>query len=456
MTRSRRGKLNMKKCQLKTGIVGKEEIHVQIICELLNQQGIIFEKINQDMFPQNKYPCIVAVNMSNEKSELAKSYCVNGERGIIKLEIKDSVYNSLAGIDDHPYLNDSLCDPIISKYALELSTKIKEVYHLHQLPFVQKFFWPNFSNSCCVMTHDIDSLNNPPSFKKNTLEWIRYAYYNLSDKAYSSNIPLMLEEESKRDIRSSFYFFSDYGKYNQDFVKYLDQIKKAKCEIGLHGSLNSFQSPNMLSQEIEALEELTETKIRGERQHTLNFLIPHTWRYQDQIGLDYDHTFYYNDKFGFRAGICHPYHPFDPLKNMRFNLLEIPTSFMDFTAIANKLTLEEQKEVINKLGKAIEKYHGCLVVNFHNLYINEKRYPSVFRLYKYTLDYIREKGYWVATAEECAQWWRKRETANLDINLIGNILQVISDTSLPLCIEVPSGKRQMINTTDKIEINIGD
>lgn len=446
----------MKKCQLKTGIIGKEEIHVQIIGELLNQQGIIFEEINQNMLLQNKYPCIIAVNMANEKDELAKSYCINGEKCIIELEINDLIYNSFTGIDDHSYLNDILCDPIISKYALELSTKIKEVYHLHQLPFVQKWFWPNYSNSCCVITHDIDSLDNPPSLKKNMLEWVRYAYYNLSGKAYSSNIPLIIKEESKRDITSSFYLFSDYGKYNQDFVKYLDQIKNAKCEIGLHGSLNSFQSPKVLIQETEALEKLAETKICGERQHTLNFLIPHTWRYQDQIGLDYDHTFYYNDKFGFRAGLCHPYHPFDPFKNIKFNIIEIPTSFMDFTAIANKLTLDEQKEVINKIGKVVEKYHGCLVVNFHNLYINEKRYPSVFRLYKYTLDYIGENGYWVATAKECAQWWRKRETANLDIKLVGNILQVVSDTSLPLYIEISSGKRQVINVSNKIEIDIGD
>ncbi|AKB30497.1 hypothetical protein MSSIT_3778 [Methanosarcina siciliae T4/M] len=446
----------MNKCQLKIGIVGSEEIHIQIISELLNQQGIIFEKINQSMLPQSKYPCVIAVNMDNGKNELAKSYCINGERGIIELDINDSIYNLFTGIDDQLYLNDILCDPIVSRYALELSTKIKEAYFLHQLPFVQKWFWPNFSESCCVITHDIDSLDNSPSLKKNTLEWIRYAYYNLSNKAYCSNISLMLKEESKRDIKSSFYFFSDYGKFHRDFVKSLDQIKKAKCEIGLHGSLNSFQSPKMLIQEIEALEELTETKIFGERQHTLNFRIPHTWRYQDQIGLDYDHTFYYNDKFGFRAGLCHPYHPFDPFNYIKFNLLEIPTSFMDFTAIVNQLTLDEQKEVINKLGTTVEKYHGCLVVNFHNLYIHEKRYPSVFRLYKYTLDYIKKNGYWVATARECAQWWRKRETANLDVKLVDNILQVISDTSLPLCIEVPSGKRQMINVGNKIEINVGD
>ncbi len=446
----------MEKIQLITGITGKDDFCVQIISELLNQQGIIFESISQNRLNQSRYPCVIAVNLDKEKYELARSFCINGEEGIIKLEINTEFYNLLTGIDDQLYLNDMLCDPIISKYASELSTRIKKIYHLHKLPFVQKWFWPNFSNSCCVVTHDIDSLDNPPSFKKNTLERVRYVYYNLRGKAYKSNIPIILREESEKDIKSSFYFFSDYGKYNQDFVNYLDQVKKAKCEIGLHGSLNSFQNPKILIQEMKTLEELTETKISGERQHTLNFLIPHTWRYQDQIGLDYDHTFYYNDKFGFRAGLCHPYHPFDPFEKTKFNVLEIPTSYMDFTAIANKLALEKQKEIINKLGEVVEKYNGCLILNFHNLYINKKKYPSIFNLYRYTLDYIKANGYWVATAEECAKWWRSRENAKLSVQLLDNILHVSSNTSLPFYIEDPEGRKQKINIYNEVEINIGD
>lgn len=447
----------MEKIQLITGIIGKNDVCVQIISELLNQQGIIFETISQDKWPLSLYPCVIAVNLDKETHELALRYCINGEKGIIELEIGNSeLYRLLTGVDDQLYLNDMLCDPLISKYASELSDKIKEIYHLHNLPFIQKWFWPDFANSCCVVTHDIDSLDHPPSFRKNTLEWFRYAYYNLIGKAYSSNISIILKEESEKDIKSSFYFFSDYGKYNPDFINYLDQIKKAKCEIGLHGSLISFQSPKILLQEIKTLEELTEKKIYGERQHTLNFLIPHTWRYQDQIGLDYDHTFYYNDKFGFRAGLCHPYHPFDPFEKTKFNVIEIPTSYMDFTAIANKLTFEEQKEIINKLGEVVEKYHGCLILNFHNLYINTKKYPSIFNLFRHTLNYIKVNKYWVATAEECAKWWRLRENTNLNVQLVGNVLHVSSNKNLPIYIESPEGRKQKINVNNEIKINIGD
>lgn len=446
----------MEEQQLSVGVLGKQDIYLHLVSELLNQQGIIFEIVKQDTNSIYKYPCVILINGDKNKTGMAQSCYINGKSGIFKLNINNSeLYHTLSGVDDTRYLSNTLYEPTTTKYGAELAEKIKQIYHNQNLPFVQKWFWPDFAGSCCIITHDIDSLNHPPNIRKNTLEWIRYAYYRLiKNETYGSNIANIVQEETGRDIRSSFYFFSDYGQYQRDFIKSLERIKKTGSEIGLHGSLNSFQSPVLLKQEIEELEKLTKTKVHGERQHTLNFLVPHTWRYYDEIGLDYDLTFYYNDKFGFRAGVCHPYHPFDALTYKKFNIVEIPTSFMDYTAIFQRLSLYEQENVLSELKRVVEKYHGCLVLNFHNMYITERHYPDIVKLYRSTLDYVKQNDYWIATAHECAQWWRKRESVKIDLSIREMVLYGKTSNAIPLHIEMPNGKIKKVHVNQKFTLGL--
>lgn len=442
---------------LKVGLIfNKNDLYSNVLEELLNHQGIIYDRIYENNKKEVKYACIIAINES--AFELSQNYCIDKEQGILEVNKNDlkKYCNALCGIDDTLYLKDALFEPMVSIYETKLVEKIKQIYHDQGLPFVQKWFWPNFANSCCIITHDIDELNYPPSIKKkNTLELIKYAYYKLIKKrAYGCNIPNIVKEETKRGIKSSFYFLSNYGKYSRDFLKVLEKIKKAGFEIGLYGSLHSFQSPKLLKKETEELEKLTKTKIHGERQHTLNFLVPHTWRYQDEIGLDYDCTFYYDDKFGFRSGICYPYHPFDAFTHKKFNVLEIPTSYMDWTGLSHNLSLYEQKNVFNELKKVVEEYHGCLVLNFHNMYLNEKHYPDIVKIYRSTLDYVKQNNYWIATAEECAEWWRKREKTNIDLRVKNKDLYGNTTDISPLYIELSNRKIKKVEVNKKFSMKI--
>lgn len=443
--------MNSKSIRLEIGLIGNNYFNLQIVTELLNHQGIIFKEISESGLDR-KFPCIIISDNDSKDYELAKKHCLDTNNIIIASEHlpMDKVFLALAGVLHELYIENRLMTPVINQYELKLLEKIRSCYDKLSLPFVRKWFWPSFKEACFVMTHDVDLLVHhllaPPQRKLN-LRYIKYRWQNYKDPSifYGSNIPEILSDEKKHGVKSTFYFLPNYDSSDQKSLttltgitreKLLEEIRAADCEIGLHGSMWSFQSNKTLENEKSILENSSQTKIKGIRQHFLNFLVPHTWRYQEKAGFEYDTTFSYNDAYGFRSGICFPYHAFDILTKKKFNLLELPMSFMDATSSFNKLSGDEILETLTKLRNTVERYNGVLVHNFHSGINNKETYPDHERAYIDSLDYMgKRNNYWIATAGECATWWRKREDAKIEIEYTHESIKYCTSTKLPMTIE---------------------
>ena len=61
--------------------------------------------------------------------------------------------------------------------------------------------------------------------------------------------------------------------------------------------------------------------------------------------------------------------------------------------------------------EGVEHYHGLLMVNFHNTYLNRETFPDILELYRGVIERASERGYWLATAGSCSKWWRSREAS---------------------------------------------
>jgi hypothetical protein len=178
----------------------------------------------------------------------------------------------------------------------------------------------------------------------------------------------------------------------------------------------------------------------------LKFNVPKTWRYEEKLGFEYDASFSDNKCLGFRGGICYPYHPFDEDQKEKFQILELPTSFMDWTVLSSGIGLENSLKRIYELMQIIENNNGCLVVNFHNTYINKKTFPTISKLYLNLLNELKRRRYWVAKAKECYEWWIKRENVNIQILLEdGKIMMKSSSGEFPIIIESPKGGSKLLN-----------
>jgi len=446
--------------QLSIGLVCSGGIYDEVIKEVLNHQGILFKEIQKRPDNYEKFPCIILPHYVDEDYELARKHSEDEDNIIIaEREIPlNAILNALGGKFESS--STDLIYPIINQYEIEFLKKIKEKHRALDLPLMRKWFWPGFSKACCIMTHDIDWLYYSPWHfavmrNKSVPQLIKLAYQSLIHKRnYGNNIPEIILKEKQRNIRSSFYFLTKCRVYQQEFFKILERLKKENFEIGLHGSLSSYKNFNLLKNEKDELEEYAKVKVKGIRQHELKFLTPLTWKYQEEAAFAYDLTFYYNDKIGFRSGICFPYHPINVSENKKFSILEIPTSFMDWTVLSK--SYDELFEIVAKLEEIVENLNGCLVMNFHNCYQNRETFPQMERLYSDILDYVKEMNYWVTTANDCWSWWLKRETTVIDAVIKEDLIKGRTSTyPFPLVIEKSGDQRTYLELQEaNFKINL--
>lgn len=102
------------------------------------------------------------------------------------------------------------------------------------------------------------------------------------------------------------------------------------AEVGLHGSYLAADEPARLAREKDSLEALV-GPVQGHRYHFLR-LDPHrNLRTLAELGFRYDTTLAFPDALGFRAGIAHPFRPWDVEEDAPLPLVEIPLAAMDVT-----------------------------------------------------------------------------------------------------------------------------
>lgn len=447
---------------LNVGLIKSGTIYDEVVKEILAHQGIIFTEINKNSktTPQT-FPCVIA-SQREKTHKLASKLCSSKENIIIANETLplDNILKALSG--EHENLENPL-HPYVNEYEASFIQKIAKKYWELNLPFVQKWYWPNFADACCVLTHDIDWLYYSPFhravFKRRPLyKFLKLALNSLLlKKNYGDNISYVIEEEEKRNFKSSFYFTAKYGPKNEkNFTKILEILRNKEFEIGLHGYYSHVEADKLKRQK-ETLEKIAGIPVEGIRQHELNFSVPQTWRIEEQSGFSYDLTFFFNKKLGFRSGLCLPYHPIDKTENKKLNILEIPTSFMDFTVLHNYMSYEETVRNANKILKTVEDFNGVFLTCFHNTYLNEETFPEICDLYKHLLDYVKAKNYWVATAKECCSWWIKREQSQINITVEGKLLKGHTSTyPLPLVINSKGKKRKIEIGKSYFEIKLDD
>lgn len=395
-----------------------EGIDLAAIKEMLNHQGLIFEEYVEG----KDYTCIIKIHSDS----------ISNNENVVIVDQLFSIEDVIVALSGK--LEKNLVHPEVNGFELLLVEKIKNVFFKQDLPFVRKWFWPDFKQACFIMTHDIDRMSIPPiNARKETplfikaFLYLKYYYLKQVKKVvkFTDYVDKITEIEKKYGVHSTFFFFPEYD----DISSFISTIKKLDYEgfeVGVHSESTNYEE---LKSEKEIIESYLGKEIFGTRHHLLNFVAPTTWLYQEKL-LDYDLTFYHNHEFGYRAGLCFPYRPLNTV-----SIIEIPTTFMDWTALDKNMTYSQIKEELTLRKEQIERHNGCLVLNFHNEYFNKLVFPHITKIFMELLE-SSKNDYWVATAKECADWWCGRETAKVDIRFENSKYTILSSyDNLPLVIE---------------------
>lgn len=175
------------------------------------------------------------------------------------------------------------------------------------------------------------------------------------------------------------YFLED--KKIQNLLKFIDDND---CEIGVHGSYNTYKDSIKMKKQKNTFENICvkldiNQKIIGNRQHYLRWDSSITPKFLDEAGFEYDTTGSYADVAGFRYGVCYQFCMFDFLNRQKLNIKELPLIVMESSVLEYMgFSYKDAIKYILNLKQKCYKYDGNFVILWHNSSFVQKQDKRTF------------------------------------------------------------------------------
>lgn len=145
-----------------------------------------------------------------------------------------------------------------------------------------------------------------------------------------------------------------------------------QAQIGLHPSYASNIETKKISEELLALQEITNKKIDFSRQHFLKIHLPHTYLQLIKVGINHDYSMGYSSQIGFRAGTCTSFFWYDLQLEKQSHLKIHPFTVMDITLQQYlKLNPSEAIAKIEELLSTLKLVNGTFCSLWHNESLSE-------------------------------------------------------------------------------------
>jgi hypothetical protein len=181
--------------------------------------------------------------------------------------------------------------------------------------------------------------------------------------------------------------------YDRLRPRLVETLRAGGSEIGLHGSYTAAEDPALLEGEKEALEALA-GPVAGQRYHYLR-VDPHAnLEPLERLGFTYDSSLGFSDAIGFRAGIAHPFRPWDFARDRPLDLVEIPLAVMDATFEERYLGLSARRAepLVRRLLEDAAERGGGFAVLWHTDRFDPASSQRWDRLYEQVIDAVYELG----------------------------------------------------------------
>lgn len=292
--------------------------------------------------------------------------------------------------------------------------------------------WPDDKRFAIAFTHDIDrmrmhgplwqdlrralgGLRFPGGLAAARRRW-RSRRKVLSGKTSDpyDTIDRLVEGHVARDFRATFFWINakptvqdaDYTCKDPNVRALMSSLRDQGFEHGLHGSYKTFDVPSMLIEQRESLEKATRTPVTSTRQHYLRFQAFGTWKAQIAAGLTIDSTLGFAERFGFRAGLAVPFHPWDFESRCPLASWEVPLVMMDGTAreymgLTPGDAVVRSKAIIAQIART----GGAGALLWHNSSLDGVDWYGWDRVYETWLNETRDSGGLGAAVSTIVEAW---------------------------------------------------
>ena len=223
----------------------------------------------------------------------------------------------------------------------------------------------------------------------------------------------ILAEESRRNASSTWFVLAAHRDphdgpapeaYAELRPRLVATLREGGGEIALHGSYRAARDVRFLADEKRALEELA-GRVDGQRYHYLR-VDPHANLAQlGPLGFAYDSSLGFSDVPGFRAGIAHPFRPWDVERDRPLDVVEVPLAVMDATLAEERYLGLSARAAWTRLETLLDwaaANGGGFSVLWHPDRFDRATARDWDALYYRFLDAVRERGGVCVSAGELA------------------------------------------------------
>ncbi len=181
------------------------------------------------------------------------------------------------------------------------------------------------------------------------------------------------------------------GKGLQELVQY----HAGGYRVGIHPSWQSGDDEQLLREELEWMETMTEKTITRSRQHYIRFTLPGTFRRLQKYGIDQEFSMGYGSINGFRASVASSFYWYDLEKEKETNLRLFPFCFMDANSFYEQGdTPAEAMTQLMHYYRQIRRVNGLMVTIWHNSFLgSDNAFPGWRKVYEV---FLKEEIYWGA------------------------------------------------------------
>lgn len=309
--------------------------------------------------------------------------------------------------------------PVVNYYFEQIIKGIEQFSFTEHFVVQRKKIFQNFG---FMLTHDIDRVD---AYNYYSVFYIFKQLIGLSEAEYDKTTTLrvfivslfyyvnifskknsfwtfesMRKIETNNDFRSVFYVLRNEGKLDSRYSikekrisNLLDYLLADKCEIGIHGTMNSALQFESMKDALTELRQALNYEVVGCRQHYLQFHNPQTMLIQEQCKIQYDTTLCFAEHEGFRNSYCLPFKIYHFDEDRMIDVWEFPLNVMEVTLFGYRnMNYQEAQTSVLQLISEVKKFNGVFTLLWHNCFFDEFKYKGITAFYETLISAIRKEN----------------------------------------------------------------
>ena len=298
--------------------------------------------------------------------------------------------------------------------------------------------WPDGHRWAALVTHDLDIVDwwgLAPLARMAELgmkgDWSRFASVARAARRSIGRDPVgrgvhsLLQLEAHHGIRATWFVMcaqptlrsmlagdSTYRPEGQAARRILNALSLAGHEIGLHGSFVTAGDATPMLAQRRTLGRLADSLVEGTRQHFLRMRPGRTQRVVVQAGFEYDASWGFADRNGFRLGVADVVPAWDAERETLMPLDLVPLMWMD-RALSKYAGVEEAGHWIEDardLARECKAAEGVWVGLWHPNSMEALGFPGAETAFVSLLQSLADDRPYFGSAHKIVQWRRFRRS----------------------------------------------